>query len=203
MDNSHLGSVSLWLQQVQHGESAAQQKLWEAYYTRLVRLARAKLQEAPRRAADEEDVALSAFNGLFQGIEAGRFPQLDDRNDLWRVLVTLTKNKAINQLKHEGRQKRGGGRVRGESVFRTGDADDQPLGLEAISDDELTPDIAADVADTCGELLEKLRDEKLQKVATWKLEGYANEEIADRLDCNVRTVERKLSAIRELWSQDE
>jgi DNA-binding CsgD family transcriptional regulator len=33
------------------------------------------------------------------------------------------------------------------------------------------------------------------------MEGYTNEEIAARLDCGVRTVERKLKLIRVLWER--
>jgi DNA-directed RNA polymerase specialized sigma24 family protein len=39
-------------------------------------------------------------------------------------------------------------------------------------------------------------------VATFKLEGYTNEEIADRLGCVVSTVERKLARIRGKWASE-
>jgi DNA-directed RNA polymerase specialized sigma24 family protein len=54
-------SVTIWLDRLKLGDERAAQRLWEAYYTRLVRLARRRLANAPRRAADEEDVALAAF----------------------------------------------------------------------------------------------------------------------------------------------
>jgi hypothetical protein len=41
-----------------------------------------------RRAADEEDVALSAFNSFCLRAEEGRFLRLDDSDDLWQVLMT-------------------------------------------------------------------------------------------------------------------
>src|SRR5262245_11049219 len=52
------GSVTCWLDLLRAGDPAAAQKLWEGYFRRLVGLARARLRAAPRRAADEEDVAL-------------------------------------------------------------------------------------------------------------------------------------------------
>src|SRR5262249_12447635 len=55
------GSVSRWLGDLQEGEHEAAARLWERYAHRLVALARARLSDLPRRAADEEDVALSAF----------------------------------------------------------------------------------------------------------------------------------------------
>src|SRR5262245_1769616 len=92
-----------------HGEAA--QRLWEAYFGRLVALARAKLRGIPLRAADEEDVALSAFDSLCRRAEAGRFPRLADRDDLWQLLFVITVRKALDLVRHEGRAARGRGRV--------------------------------------------------------------------------------------------
>src|SRR5262245_19707494 len=99
------GSVSHWIAALKGGDSAAAQPLWERYYRRLVALARKKLQSA-RRVADEEDVVQNAFHSFFRALAGGRFPQLDDRDSLWRLLVVITANKALRQLKHEHRQKR-------------------------------------------------------------------------------------------------
>ncbi len=99
------------------GNRAAAQHLWECYFPRLVGLARQNLKGLPRRAADEEDVALSAFDSFCRGVEQGRFPLLDDRDDLWALLVVITVRKAIDLRQHERRQKRGGGQVAGESAL--------------------------------------------------------------------------------------
>src|SRR5207253_6336257 len=89
------------------------QRLWERYFRRLVGLARRKLQDTPRGAADEEDVALSAFDCFCRGAARGLFPQLADRDNLWRLLVTLTARKALQLTRRQPRPKRGGA-VRGE-----------------------------------------------------------------------------------------
>jgi DNA-directed RNA polymerase specialized sigma24 family protein len=101
------GSVTNWIGQLQAGDPAAAQKLWERYFRRLVGLARKKLQDAPRRAADEEDVALSAFASFCHHAARGQFPQLADRDDLWRLLVTVTSRKALHLRRDEERPKRG------------------------------------------------------------------------------------------------
>src|SRR5262245_52631875 len=105
------GSVTGWLARLQAGDDAAAQPLWERYFRRLVELARSRLRGGPRAAADEEDVALSAFDSFCRGAEKGRFPQLHDRDDLWGLLVLITAHKALDRLRHERRQKRGGSRV--------------------------------------------------------------------------------------------
>jgi ECF sigma factor len=77
-------STTHWIRELQAGEPAPAQKLWENYFQRLVGLARQKLRTLPRRAADEEDVALSAFDSLCRRAEAGRFPRLEDCDDRWQ-----------------------------------------------------------------------------------------------------------------------
>src|SRR6516165_8429863 len=110
-------SVTNWIDQIKAGQFAAAQDLWNRYFHRLVGLARKKLQGRPRRAADEEDVALSAFDSFFRGAEQGKFPRLQDRDDLWGLLVVITARKALHLVEHEGRQKRGGGRVLTEGAL--------------------------------------------------------------------------------------
>src|SRR4051812_24167007 len=194
------GSVSAWINLLKGGDAAAIQKLWEAYFPRLVGMARKRLREAPRRAADEEDVALSAFDSFCDGVAKGRFPQLTDRDDLWHVLVTITARKAVQLIRHQQRQKRGGGAVRGESVLQEGaDSDSEEMGLDQIIGSEPTPEFAAQVAEEYQQLLARLGDAELCKVAVWKMEGYSNKEIAAKLGCVPRTVERKLGLIRTLW----
>jgi DNA-directed RNA polymerase specialized sigma24 family protein len=197
------GSITHWINLFKGGDSAAMQKLWEAYFPRLVGLARKKMREGPRRVADEEDVALSAFDSFCEGAARGHFPQLTDRDDLWHILVTITTRKALQLLRHEQRQKRGGGAVRGESGFHDGPAaDSDEAGPDKIIGSEPTPEFAAQTAEECERLLALLGDPELRKVAVWKMEGYSNEEIADNLGCVTRTVERKLGIIRILWSQE-
>src|SRR5947209_17654517 len=90
------GSVTTWLGQLRVGNRAVAQQLWQRYYTRLVHLARRKLQGLRHAGADEEDVALSAFDSFYRGAEQGRFPRLDDRHNLWELLVVITARKAID-----------------------------------------------------------------------------------------------------------
>jgi DNA-directed RNA polymerase specialized sigma24 family protein len=196
------GSVTHWLTLLKAGADAVQ-PLWERYFARLVGLARARLRGAPRRAADEEDVALSAFDSFCRNAAAGRFPRLLDRDDLWQLLVLLTARKAINLREHESRQKRGGGRLQGESALRRpGEEAEEAEGLDAVVGTEPTPEFAAEVAEEWRLLLDRLGDAELRAVALWKMEGYSNQEIAERLGCVERSVERKLRIIRGVWEAE-
>ena len=188
------GSVTRWLGPLQEGDPAAVQQLWERYFQRLVRLARTMLEGSPRRASDEEDVALSAFASFCRNAERGRFPQLVDRDDLWRVLVVITARKAGHLLRDEGRQKRGG-RAHPPTP-------QEPVTIEQIVSREPTPEFAAEVAEECQRLLGRLGDGELKSIALWKMEGYTNEEIAGKLGYVVRSIKRKLRVIRQIWDEE-
>jgi len=189
------GSVTRWITQLQDGDQAAADPLWNRYFERLVALARTRLLRAPRRAADEEDVALSAFHSFCRAAERGRFPKLDDRDDVWRLLVTFTTRKAAHLLRDGGRLKRAG---RGRCGC-AGHADHEGVDLELIAGGEPSPEFVAEMAEECRRLLGRLKDETLRSVVVWKMEGYTNEEIAGKLACVPRTVERKLRLIRAIW----
>jgi DNA-directed RNA polymerase specialized sigma24 family protein len=197
------GSVTQWIDQLKAGDDAAAQEIWQRYWARLVSLARGKLRPSRRREADEEDVALSAFDSFCQGAGTGRFPLLRDRNNLWSLLIVITARKAADQIDRERRQKRGGALVRGESALVGKNRGVESLrGLDRFAGREPTAQFAAQVAEECERLLNKLDSNILRSIALSKMEGYTNAEIAAKLGCVEGTVERKLRLIRSLWQED-
>jgi DNA-directed RNA polymerase specialized sigma24 family protein len=191
-------SISQWIVGAQQGDPQAVGALWRCYFQRLVRVARGKLAGVPRRAADEEDLALSAFASFCLAAKEGRIPDLTDRDGLWRLLLKLTARKAVDRRRHEGCVKRGGGRVRGESALEQGGDSGADEGLARIVGDSPTPEFAAMVAEECARLLGCL-DDDLRPVALAKMEDNTNREIAVKLDCSLSTVERSLRLIRKIW----
>jgi DNA-directed RNA polymerase specialized sigma24 family protein len=189
------GTITHLIARLKQGDREAAQGLWQAYFHRLVALARARLRSAVGL-ADGEDVALSAFDSFYRGVERGRFPDVQDRDDLWQLLFVLTVRKAINLVKHEGCRSRGGGRLVSFSDL------DARL-FDGVVSTEPGPELAAQMTDECRRLLGLLGDDTLRAVALWKLEGETNREIAARLGCVEQTVERKLRSIRGLWSAEE
>lgn len=57
--------------------------------------------------------------------------------------------------------------------------------------------MAALIAEEMQQLIDSLDDPELKAIAQWKLEGYTNEEIAAKLKCVPRTVERRMQDIRK------
>ena len=182
------------------GDAQAAYAVWDRFYGRLVRVARRKLNGVPRRAFDEEDVALSAIRSFLDGAQKGRFYRWQNGRELWQLLLTVTTRKAFAYRCREMREKRGGGRVRGDSAFRFDDSQRMARPTSrAVRATELSPDQFDVLVEEAEQLLDALPDESLRRVARWKLAGYTNEEIADSLGCVKRTVERKLERIRRKW----
>jgi DNA-directed RNA polymerase specialized sigma24 family protein len=192
------GSITHWVQQLQEGERTAAQRLWEVYVQRLIQLALKKLQGLPPQLADPEDVALSAFKSFCLAAERQRLPRLEDRHDLWQVLVMLTRNKAAKLREYHCRGKRDHRRVRREADMAP---EDSRAFYELLQSGEPDPQFAAEVADQCQWLLQILPDEHLRQLAQRKLEGYTNVEIAELLGCALATVERRLTRIRQFWRE--
>jgi DNA-directed RNA polymerase specialized sigma24 family protein len=194
-------SVTHWIASLKSGDQSAPGRLWQRYFEPLVRVARNRLGRAPRAVADEEDAALSAFESFCRGAQRGNYPKLDDRNDLWRLLVVITERKAIDQVQRERQKKRGGGKAIG--TLNPTDLDGHVREHGGFTSPEQSPELIAMVADECQSLLVKLRDDTLRQVANLRLEGFTSDEIADRLRCSVRSVARKLDLIRRTWLADD
>jgi len=186
------GSVSHLLKALQQGDQEAAARLWDRYFHDLAAVARAQLGQVRRAAADEDDVALSAFHSFCRHLGEGRFPSLQGRDELWRVLVVIAKCKAIDWIRRETAAIRGGGKVKGEAF------------LADVVSPEPTPEFTAELLDEFRRLLDLLRQDNgtLSLIALRKLEGYSNREIAAELSVATRTVERKLQRICILWTAD-
>ncbi len=189
------GSITNWIAQIKDGQSAGAEGLWQRYFHQLARFARGQIRGVPGGMADEEDVALSVLDSFCRAAKAGRFPDLADREGLWRLLLQKTVHKAIDLARHEKRPRRGGGRLR--SLDDVGSEE-----FAEVIGEEPTPEFAAMMADQCRHLLERLDDPQLRELALSKMEGYSNQEIARQLDCSLRTVERRLRLIRDKWKYE-
>jgi RNA polymerase sigma factor (sigma-70 family) len=190
------GSVSEWIVGSKRGDAQALQRLWQRYYEQLVQLARQQLDGVRRTAADEEDVAAVALARFCQGAKEGRFPKLADRKGLWRLLMRITAQAALDQVKHEQRLRR---HAVGESAL--GEQVDG-AGLAAVIGSEPRPELAAVFVEQTRRLLECLDDDELREVVTYRLAGYSNQEIAERMSCSVSKVERCRKLIRKIYERE-
>jgi len=82
--------VTGWIRRIRTGDEEAAQLLWDRYAEDIVEVAKRSMKGASRRVEDEEDVAMIAFRSFLAGVTAGRFPELDRREQLWRLLLVIT-----------------------------------------------------------------------------------------------------------------
>lgn len=196
------GSVTHWIAQLRGGDPAAAERLWQRYFHGLVRQAGRRLRGRPRGGAGAEDVALNAFVSFWRGLVSGRFTRLRDRTDLRRLLAVITTCRAIDQIRWASRQpdlRRAP--AQGEASKTDSSVEGSPL--EAVVSLEPDPESVARVNEECQRLLDSLPGHSdLRSIAQWKMEGYTNEEIAAKLNCVGRTVERRLRLIRRIWEEE-
>ena len=195
-------SVTAWIDQAKAGDARAVRSLWERYFAQIVDLARQQLRNsgADRRVADEEDVALSVLNKFFLSAKNGRYPDLSDRDGLWRLLVKMTANKSIDLRRQQSRLKRGGKPVGNDPASPVLHSDD--LNWTDMISNQPTPELLTIMRDQLSSLLNRLDNPQLNRLLLEKMEGYTNEELAERHGVAVRTVERRLRLIREYCRQE-
>jgi RNA polymerase sigma factor (sigma-70 family) len=179
-------SVTRLIHAVQEDRSSAVGPLLAVYFDRLVQLARKRLQNLPGMANYDEDLALRSFYSVYRRVRDPERPlRLADRDDLWRLLATRTICRAIDLIRR----------------YRPGEVPGEVDPAQLLTR-EPTPEEAAATADECRRLLDLLAEPELRQIALWKVEGHTNEEIAARLDCVPRTIERKVRRIRTLWKRE-
>jgi len=194
-------SVTIWLRQLGQGDQDAARQLWDRYSPELERLARSRFRGALTAVSDEQDLVQSVFRVLWTGAAAGQWDSVQDRSELWWLLLAITRRKALKRLAYNSRLKRGETTVSlNELETRGGD----PSGRQSfdVAGDEPPPELILMLREEQERLLAMLRNEALRTIAVWKLEGYTHEEIAGKLGVAPRTVIRKLNLIRETWSEE-
>ena len=190
-ENVSSGSVTHWIDLFRAVDEEASRRLWSRYFEPLIGVARAKLSRLPGNALDAEDIALSAFHGLYRAASANRLPEMNDRDGLWQSLLLITAGKVTDARRREFSQKRGGSQTVRTAIHL----------VDFLQSNEPDPSMSAMLADQFEFLLNRLEECELQEIALLKLEGFTNVEIAHRLHCSERTVKRRLMIVRRIWEE--
>ena len=195
--------VTLWLDELRNADEVAAAKLWNHFVERIRSVARKKLKVESRRVYDDEDVAQSAFHSICAGVVAGRFPDLDDRDSLWRLILVITSRKVAYRHRYDHQERRDINRNCSENSFGNSDNALTHSRVSHTPSREPTPEFAAEFVETCETLFQALNDPLLEQVVVLRMEGFNDTEIATRLNCSRRTVQRRLEIIRRHISRME
>lgn len=187
-------SVSFWICQIRDGEIIATEKIWGRYFQSLTAFASSRIKEFASPDTDGEEIAVSALNDLFQGLQRGQFPDLMNRDDFWRLLTCITRRRIADHFDFHLRPKRDV--RRNESLDRAKVEAQQNLNFDRIADN---PAWQAEFADTCQMLFSALDNPQLREIACLILDGFKQEEIAAQLGVVPRTIARKVALIKSIW----
>ena len=189
---SQEGSVSQWIGRLKNGTDSAARYIWDRYRRPLQSLASAELGDSPRSVSDDEDVVIRAFAAFLRRTREGAYGTMQTRDDLWRLLVTITRTYAWKQSRFLGR-------IRRRMTIKDPRANERMLTQLASSCPP--PDVLASVSDSLRVLIDRLEDPELKEVAMGRLNGLTNEELAAKQSRSVRTIERRLVLIRNVWNE--
>ena len=191
--------VTVWIDELRQADDSAAHNLWQHFMQRLHETARQRIRPTTRRVYDEEDAAQSAFHSVCRGITAGRFPDLQDREGLWRLLLRVSARKVTQRHRFDHRQRRNVNRTIHDSVFARSPNSAAPGVVDTARTREPSPEFAAQFVEVCELFFRSLGDADLSAVAQLRMDGYSDAEIAKRLNCTRRTVQRRIVAIRRKW----
>jgi RNA polymerase sigma factor (sigma-70 family) len=201
-DSVEADSVVVLFRKLSDGDESASQELWNRFFQRLATEARSQLNNQQRRVMDEDDLAAGVLHSLCVAAANSKLPAIRTRDDLWRMLLSWIRNDVLDHIRGYNRQKRGGGLVRGDSVFaKMGDRN--AGGFDEIMAPESACQALIDLQDAWQHFSESLQDKQLRSIALRVLEGMTTEKIAEEINVSPRTIERKIQLIHQLWSERE
>lgn len=194
--DENIGSVSHWLKELKAGDSVAVEAIWNRYYQKVVELAGRKMKVNPDHAVDGEDIAQLVMHRFCTNAVQGGYPSLDDREQLWDLLVVFTLNRIRKHLRACNTLKRSG---LFSQVFEFRQAE--------VLQDLQTPEAPTIMADMMESWLARLDQEdpdgQLKQIAVWSMDGISGSEIARILKKRKSFVLQQIRLIRLLWEECE
>jgi RNA polymerase sigma factor (sigma-70 family) len=179
-DSESTGSVTALLERVRNGDAEAVRPLLQRSYPHALRQAGLLQRRVWPHPLPEEEVAQLAMLALWQGLQRGSFPRLAKRRDLVALLNRITRNKAVDWWRREGRA--------GSQQIE--------VALDELPRPDPSPEEEASLQELRQVFLQRLGPE-FRPVARLLLDGQEPKEIAALLGCCRRTVERKAALIRD------
>lgn len=185
-------------------------ELWERYGTELANLAQGRHPAALSSAIDRTGLS-SADDGenrtqnlllvLWSEVSQGPWNSLQSRNELWWLLLEITRRKAFARLADEAAREQQG--VVSSDEWMPADAEASAVELlETVDMRGLPLDMATLLKGEHDRLMDSLPDDTLRQIAGSRLEGDTPEDIAARRQISRRAVIRKLNLIRDCWSRE-
>ncbi|WP_298862585.1 sigma-70 family RNA polymerase sigma factor [uncultured Gimesia sp.] len=182
-------SFQQMIDDLEAGDESAAQELVLRYTNRLLGIARARMDRQLQQKVDPEDVLQSVYRSFFRRHKNEEF-NLDTRDGLWALLVTLTIRKCCKQMRHYHRK----GRDLSREVS-TAFPEENQITVQQLISKEPTPEQAVLLTELVEKVMSPL-DKQGQTIFMMRLQGFSEREICDEINRSERTVRRTLSQIR-------
>lgn len=172
------------------GDQEAAHELFRRYSERLLALVRSRLSHKISARLDPEDIVQSVYRCFFSNVGQDHVV-LERSGDLWRLLVTITMNKVIDQTRRQS-----AGRRSVERELHGSFADDEfGPGSEVLARGP-SPEDAAAVLEEVEHVMNSL-EPLHRRIVELRLQGHSTAEIANEVQRTERTVRRVLELVRE------
>ena len=189
-DADSIGSVTGLIGRVKKQDSVAAHELWRRYFTQLHHVAKKNFGDSHSPEADEEDAASMAFHAMLDGFKSGRFAKINNRDEFWRMVVTITKRNVVKIQRRNKTLKRGGDKRK---------AGERPEELQDRKDRD--SEALVDLSDTIRSVVAGLPNENCRQVFFLRIAGHNISEIVEETGLSERTVKRQLDTIRKFWKK--
>ena len=180
------------MQQTRAGDQSAAMRLVELYEPEIRRTARMRMTDPKlRRLVDSMDICQSVFRKFFNRAAEGDL-DLDTPEQLLGLLVTMTKNRVVDEHRHQTRKKRGSGEA--ALLAET----------NMIVEDSPGPKTAFEMKDLLDQVRLHLTPAELE-IADLRNSGLSWNEIAEELsepsDVLRKRLERALERVRQQFKK--
>lgn len=177
------------------GDQAAAMELVRLYEPEIRRAARVRLTDPRlRRVVDSMDICQSVFGRFFKRATDGSF-EMEKPEQLLGLLVTMTRNRVIDEHRRQNAQKR-----------KLGDEDGIPIDPVEIAASQPSPRTAAVAKEMLSEVRSRLSQPELA-IADLRTAGKSWQEVADELgepaEALRKRFERALARVRAEVGTDD
>lgn len=181
------GSFALLIDRLNQEHSSAERDIFALYVHRLIGLARHRLDDRIQHLVEPEEIANSAIKSFFM-LHRQRDLNLEGEDNLWKLLVTITINKCVDQNR------------RHRAIRRDASREISTDELWAVISGEARPEEEA----IANELIDALmvgQQEVDCSIIALRLQSWEVKDIAAQVDRTERTVYRTLAQARQRLCQ--
>jgi len=175
------------------GDQNAARQLFEHYVNRLLPLARLRLSQRLASRVDPEDIVQSVFRTFFKRLKAGEF-QIEEEDDLCKLLVRITVHKTLRQVAFH----KAGKRDFSLEAHQGDNANDQMVQLLGR---EPGPEVTVAFLNQLEHFLGRLQPME-REILEMRMQGHSNEDIAQKLGIYDRKIRRVIERVRALAQQE-